>query len=157
MVLNFMLNALWVFLHQSSSELLFSSASERSAIGKRKMAATPLSWFSSVRDGDKENAWSYGRFSYNFSVEKWEEKQNKTKNTYVLRRRASLKIPFRKENIHKLAIYKHTQSIQTQLVFWSIQPYKNINPELGLKPGVIQITIQWCSPSELTEEWDNGL
>lgn len=79
MVLNFMLNALWVFLHQSSSELLFSSASERSAIGKRKMAATPLSWFSSVRDGDRENAWSYGRFSYNFSVEKWEEKkQNKT-------------------------------------------------------------------------------
>ena len=32
---------------QSSSELLSSSASDRSAMGNRKMAATPLSWVSS--------------------------------------------------------------------------------------------------------------
>lgn len=37
----------------SSSELLSSSGSDRSAMGKRKMAATPLSWVNSVQGRDR--------------------------------------------------------------------------------------------------------
>lgn len=39
-----------VSVDQSSSELLSSSASDRSAMGNRKIAATPLSWVSSEGD-----------------------------------------------------------------------------------------------------------
>lgn len=43
------------FVAQSSSELLSSSASDRSAMGNRRRAATPLSWVSS---GEKSCRWN---------------------------------------------------------------------------------------------------
>lgn len=48
------IRALWsISVDQSSSELLSSSASDKSAMGNRKMAATPLSWVSSETVEDK--------------------------------------------------------------------------------------------------------
>lgn len=53
--------SLFSFCDQSSSELLSSSASDRSAMGNRKMAATPLSWVSSEETVKRWyiNSWQY--------------------------------------------------------------------------------------------------